>query len=111
MDAESMPQDLAELENRLRNRSDAEPAIDLRDRVMRAVAVELARPVRSAPIGRWDNLYWAAVAAGVLIVLNISMLFASQDEFSIWPAPSAHQMTSEIQAIQKLEAQQEGTLR
>jgi len=47
----------------------------------------------------------------VLIVLNISMLFASQDEFSIWPTPSAHQMTSEIQAIQKLEAQQEGTLR
>ena len=58
----SMPNDLIELENRLRSRADTEPTIDLRDRVMKAVAAELAVPQQTSLAGRWDSRYWAAVA-------------------------------------------------
>jgi hypothetical protein len=96
-----------EFENRLRDRLDHEATADLRDRVMTAIGAELARPAQSSA-RRWDNQYWAAVAAGVLIVLNVSMVWASHDEYSVSPAHGSQQMTAEIQAIRQLEMQQEG---
>jgi hypothetical protein len=109
MDPFPISRELAELENRLRGRAGAEPSADLRDRVLRAVASELAVPRRSPKAGQWDSGWWAAVAAGVLIVINLSMVCASENEFSVRPAcGNQQQRTTEIQAVRQLEAQQEG---
>jgi hypothetical protein len=108
----SMSSELVELENRLRARpDDAEESGDQRSRVMAAVAVELAKPRQSSSAGQWDVRYWAAAAAAVLIVLNLSLICASQDEFSVWPMRDANQMTVELQAIRQVEARQEGTFK
>jgi hypothetical protein len=105
-----MSMKLDELEDRLRQRTGREPGGDLRKRVMIAVTEELAAPVRPV-VGHWDDRYWAVAAAGVLIVLNLSMMWASQDQFSVRPAQNPHQMPVELQAIQQLETQQEGILK
>jgi hypothetical protein len=109
MSPDSISTELLELENRLRNRSADEPPAHLRDRVLGAVATELAVPRQSASGGQWDSGWWAAVAAAVLIVLNLSMICASQNEFSIRPARgTSQQITTEIQAVRQIESQQEG---
>jgi len=109
MRPESISKELLELENRLRNRSADEPLTHLRNRVLGAVATELAVPRQSALSPQWDGGWWAAVAAGVLIVLNLSMVCASQNEFSVRPSRGAQQqITTELQAVRQLEAQQEG---
>ena len=109
MNPHSMSPELTELENRLKNRAGPEPTADSRDRVLGAVAVELARPAQAPSVPQWDSGWWAAVAAGVLIVLNLSMASASENEFSLRPASNAgQQITVEFQALRQLEAQQEG---
>jgi hypothetical protein len=91
-----------EFENRLR--SQLEPAADLRDRVMSAVTTELAASVRSSK-SRWpDQFYWVAAAAA-LLVMSLSMISASQEEFSIPPKHSPDQIGAEIQALRHIEQQ------
>ncbi|MGD0770495.1 MAG: hypothetical protein ABSB42_20105 [Tepidisphaeraceae bacterium] len=107
MNPYSMPMELVELENRLRARPGDEPTAGLRDRVLQAVA-ESVLPEQPSSAGPWDGWYWAAVAAGILIVLNLSMISASQDEFSARPALSPNQTSAELQTLRMLEAQQEG---
>ncbi len=107
MNRQSMPPELVELENRLRARQGEDPTAGLRDRVLQAVAESLV-PGQPLPDGAWDGWYWAAIAAGILIVLNLSMISASQDEFSVGPAPGPNQMGAELQALRVLEVQQEG---
>jgi hypothetical protein len=104
--------ELKDLEDRLRQRRNAEPPADLRIRVLRAVAAELAKPAESSGLTRWGAEWWAAVAAAVLLVANLSMVSASQSAFSIRPAGDpAQQMAREMQVIGQLEAQQEGILK
>ena len=112
MDKPSISTELTELENRLQSRTDIEPAAAFRDRVLSVVATELAKPAQSPPVPRLDSAWWAAVAAGILIVLNLSMVSASGNEFSIRPMRNAEQqMTTEFQALRQLEAEQEGLLK
>jgi hypothetical protein len=105
----SMPADLVELENRLRVRPGHEPPADLRDRVLRAAAESALK--RQSSVERWNSWYWAAVAAAVLLVMNLSMVSALQTQYSVRPTPGANQLTAELQAMQQLEAEQEGTLK
>jgi hypothetical protein len=108
MERESMPPELLELENRLRARAGDEPGAGLRGRVMQTVAAELATRARPSAAETWNGWWWAAIAAGVLIAMNLSMVVASQNEFTLRPAPSPNQMTAELQALWLLESQQEG---
>jgi hypothetical protein len=110
MSSDPMPRVLVELEDRLRGRPVDRPTPGLRDSVLRAAA-DSTLPVRSSYAGPWKAWYWAAIAAGVLIVLNLSMISASQDELSVLPARSLDQVAAEIQALQALEAHQEGAFR
>jgi hypothetical protein len=103
MNPHSMPAELVELEDRLRGRAGEEPGAGLRDRVLRAVA-EAAAPAQSSVAG-W---HWAAIAAGVLVVMNLSMISASQTEFSLGPASGLNQMAAELAALRQTEARQEG---
>jgi hypothetical protein len=101
--------ELAGLEDRLRRRVGMEPSANLRTRVLGAVAVELRKPPGSSSAAGWAAGWWAAAAAGLLIMLNLSMVCASQNAFSIRHAGDpARQMAREIRVIQQLEAQQEG---
>lgn len=100
-----LPENLRDLEDRLRSRV-FEPDLGLRARVMRAVESEIVatepaqRPAASAGWG------WAAIAAAIVLVANLSMISASQNEFSLEPAPSANQASAELRAIQRLENQE-----
>jgi hypothetical protein len=107
MNPDSMSMKLVELENRIRARVTPGPAADFREGVMGRVAGEIGKQ-RQSRIGRWDIGYWAAAAAAILIVLNVSMMRASQDEFSIGRAWRPGQVTAEIQTIRQLETQEEG---
>jgi hypothetical protein len=112
MDPYPISTELAELENRLRRRAGDEPSADLRDRVLSAAANELAVPRRFPNAGQWDSGWWAACAAGLLIVLNLSMVCASENEFSIRPGRGTQQqITTEMQAVRQIESQQEGLLK
>jgi hypothetical protein len=109
MSAQSMSDELMKLEAQLRSRSVDEPPADLRQRVLNAVAVTTAQspaPVISG--SQWDIHHWAAVAAVVFVVLNLSMISASQGEFSSGPAVTTNQITTELQALRRVETQQEG---
>jgi len=111
MNPHSLPRELVELENRLRHRACDEPTAALRDRVLRAAGAEAALSERSPGTGRSNAWTWAAVAAAVVVVMNLSMISASLTEFSIQPLTSPNQMAAEIQAIRLLESQQEGTFK
>ncbi|MGD0390799.1 MAG: hypothetical protein ABSC42_17785 [Tepidisphaeraceae bacterium] len=104
MDPHSMPAELVELENRLRARPGDEATAGLRDRVLRAVAESSS----AGALGAW---HWAAIAAAALIVLNLSMIWASQEEFSVRPALGPNQVAAEFQALRQLETQQEGAFK
>jgi len=110
MTPESLPKALAELEDRLRTRPAVKPTAGLRDRVLRAAAAS-ALPSETSSAAPWKTWYWAAIAAGILIVLNLSMISASHDEFSIRPAGQPDPMAAEMQALRLIEAQQEGTFK
>jgi len=108
----SMSRELVELENRLRARpNDAGESDELRSRVMGAVAVELAKPLQSSRAGQWDGRYWAAAAAAVLIVMNLSLVSASREAVSIHPSVNSDQLSLELQWVRQLEAQPEGILK
>lgn len=111
MRPESSPAELTELANRLFARSVDEPTGALRNRVMQSVAHELALPQQPSSVGQAGDWQWAAIAAAVLIVMNLSMVFASQTEFLVWSRPNRDQTASEIHAVRVLEAQQEGAFK
>jgi len=67
-----LPEDLERIEIRLLQRPREEPSVALRDRVMANVPTELRR---QRPGGTWRML--AAVAAGVLLWLNLSLSAAT----------------------------------
>lgn len=103
--------ELTELENRLAARTVDGPTAALRDRVMQSVTDELALQQKPSSIGQSEDWNWVAIAASVLLVINVSMISASRNEFSIWSAQSRNQTVSEIQAIRLIQAQQEGTFK
>ncbi len=108
MNPDPMSEELIELEKRLRFRPVEGQPPELRQRVLNAVADAVAQtPAPAVPAGRWDIRYWAAVAAVVFVILNLSMISASQTEFSAGPAVSPDQLKAEIQTLRQLESQPE----
>jgi len=110
MRPESLPSELIELERRLAHRTADEQAASLRDRVLHAAALELATP-RPSIAAELEGWHLAASAAGVLIVMNFSMIWASRSEFSVWSKSNNNQAVSELHAIALMEAGQEGPLK
>ena len=100
--------ELMELENRLRTRADPEPPADLRARVLHAVAAELAESRQAPAEPRWQGGWWAAVAAGLLVVMSLSMISGADGEFSARAPSAQRRMASDFQAVQLLESQLEG---
>jgi hypothetical protein len=103
-----MSDEWIDLESRLRRVQASEPP-DLRDRVMRTVNAELASS-RTLPLKN-GNWYWPAIAASALIVMNLSMVSASQETFAPRAVPSRQEWTAEIHALQSVSVQQEGLLK
>lgn len=79
----SLPPDLAELERRLVGRPAIEPSADFASRVLGSVRDALRhRPaVAMAPAGGWRT--WAAVAATVLVGINLSMSAAFDTDWGL----------------------------
>jgi len=96
-----MNDSLIELELRLQNTPRKAPPADLRSRVLTAVADELV--IRPKTI--WP---WPAIAAGVLIVLNLSAIWASQDQFRLSQIADRDVSISEIHLLRMMEAQLQG---
>jgi len=105
MNPHSLPPELMDMENRLHARPADQPSPGLRARVLQAAAS--ATPSSS----QWNAWAWASIAAALLVAVNLSMISASQTEFSIRPARGPDQFTTELQTLQQLEAQQEGVLK
>jgi hypothetical protein len=84
-----LPPDLAELENRLADRPRAEPSAHLAARV-RAATRTVLRPTPPTSDG-WQ--FWAAVAAVLLVGINLSMSVAADTDWNLTrpadPAPLA----------------------
>jgi hypothetical protein len=112
MSAQSMSPELIELETRLRARPVEEPTADLRQRVLNAIAHESRQALTSGPdSGSWNIRHWAAVAAAVFVVLNLSMISASQGEFFGASAVSGHPTAMELRTLRQLETQQERSVK
>jgi hypothetical protein len=77
-----LPDDMAELERELRERSRAEPSHGLRSRVLTAVTRELARPTAkdNAPLWfkqrLWQLVVACGIAAGVIMALTVWHLYS-----------------------------------
>ncbi|HWB53271.1 MAG TPA: hypothetical protein VG722_03735 [Tepidisphaeraceae bacterium] len=104
-----MNDELTEFENCIREALRKEPEIDLRNGVIRAVHTELKASKEALSTNQ--SWLWAAIAASVLLVMNLSMISASRDAFSISPREGSQSISMELQAIQMITAQQKGSLR
>jgi hypothetical protein len=81
-----LPPDLAALEQRLADRPRVEPHADLAARVLTATQDALRQP---APPARSDWHTWAAVAAALLLAVNLSMSVAANTDWDFAPEPPA----------------------
>jgi hypothetical protein len=107
MNPDPLPGELTELENSLRRRPVAQPTEGLRERVLRSTAQATLRP-QPTQFGKWDSWSWAAIAAAVLIAMNLSMICASQAEYSMRSPPNVNGIDAELHAVQWIDSQQEG---
>jgi hypothetical protein len=92
--------DFSDLEARLRGRAGEEPPPDLRDRVLRAVVAHLNAP--SSPPRQGFAWYLSAVAALVLLGMNLSLIAASVTRFGNQPTISAGRIDGDIQSLRAL---------
>jgi hypothetical protein len=102
MNGDSLPSnldDLIELENRLLALAVDKPSVEFRQRVLRAAEAELQNSRGDDVPQAWDCWSWMALAAAVLIVLNVSLISASSSEFTNGPSISADSVHSELDAI------------
>jgi hypothetical protein len=108
METDPLPPELAELESRLIGRSTIAPSADFKDRIV--TAAERADEARSA-FNRWGSLQWSAAAAAILIVLNLSMIAASETAVSPHSPSDPVPMARYLQLLQQVEAQQNRVLK
>jgi hypothetical protein len=76
MDDFKLPNDLADLEGQLANRSRIRPSASFRDRLVAAVRFELSKE-SAPPVARCTWQFAATVAAAVLLWSNFSMCIAN----------------------------------
>jgi hypothetical protein len=106
-----LPPELAELENRLCQRPYSNATDDLRSRLLNAVTGELATPRNDPSLRVGRSLQWAAFAASVLLVLNLSVIWASPTQYPLGSAKNSSPAISELEALRQIEAQQERLLK
>jgi hypothetical protein len=104
--------ELAALEDRLRKRTPHLADGSGRLQILRSVQLELARDGEAGRSRGGGSGRWGAIAAAVLIALNISMTFASRGEFAppLTRNP-AQQWGTELRLLQRLENQPEGLIK
>lgn len=87
------PNEGSNLERALRQRPVPVPSAGLRDRVLDDVRRALSEPARPA-VRRWDGaVYWAAVAAMIIVGLALSQMAASVTPFFDRRVPAARGAT------------------
>src|SRR5262245_18433700 len=101
MSEQELPPDLAALGRRLAARPHVEPPSDLQVRVLAATRNALLDPATSATASsNWQ--VWIAVAASILLGINLSMSCATNTTWAFAPAfePGHNAMTAEqLQAL------------
>jgi hypothetical protein len=112
MESRAVDPELLQLEERLRARLSEFPDNALRARVLEAIDIELLAASKAGARSWWDSGHWATAAAAILIALNISMIFASGQEFL---PPSGDRtgtsLSTELRLVQQLENQREGSIK
>ena len=104
-----LPRTLQKLENGLRAQLRYEPSLTLRGQVMSAVEAELSLSVGSSPTKPgWDGWSLMAVAAAVMVVLNVSLISASHNEFSVGSSNGVDSLSTELRALQSAENHNNG---
>jgi hypothetical protein len=101
MNSENVPDDDSILEERLRNRPMSEPSTSLRSQVLRAVTHELDSP-SILPHRTSEFLKFAAAMAAVLVIgLNVARTAISVTPFELTTIHSG-QSVSDVAALQRL---------
>jgi hypothetical protein len=100
-----MKKSLSELESSLRERAARPPGSALRARLLDAVWRELSDS-RAASTRRAGEMYWVAATAAT-VMMTLSMVCSSRDEFSEQPQHVANQFAAEIRMMQQIEANQQ----
>jgi hypothetical protein len=93
-----LPADLAELERRLAERSRVEPPPELGPRVLAAARAALRHPATPSALEGWR--FWAAVAATVLLAVNLSMSVSADTDWEFANEVAARpDPTAELRAL------------
>jgi len=100
MDDLRLPEDLQELERKLAARAMAEPSPGLRDRVIAAIRQESAHPRHAGEaISLWR--FAAAVAANLLLCLNLYMSVAKHADWDVWGERGQVDVTSAAELLRE----------
>lgn len=94
-----LPPDLAALERRLIDRPHVAPSSDLDRRVLRATRNILNQPAGPASDG-WR--FWAAVAAAVLLGINLSMSMAANTDWRLTAHAEPGQLAATVERLRAL---------
>ena len=87
-----LPKDLSRLEQELAARAIPEPSPELRDRVVAAIRQESIEMPTVGLAGTWR--FAAAVAAVLLLLLNVSMSAANHADWDVWGRPQQQDTAS-----------------
>ena len=87
-----LPKDLSGLELELAARAIPEPSPELRGRVMLAIRQESVESPAVDAAGTWR--FAAAVAAALLLLLNVSMSVANHADWDVWGRPQKQDVAS-----------------
>ncbi len=87
-----LPEDLSGLEQELATRAIPEPSPGLRGRVMAAIRQESVESPAVELAGIWR--FAAAVAAVLLLLLNLSMSVANHADWDVWGRPQQQDIAS-----------------
>lgn len=98
MEPSDLPEPLREIEARLASRPGIEPPSHLRQRILAEVRRNLAAPVRPR-LSLWE--FAAALAAAVLVAMNLSMAAASQTALSL-PSGPGNGIDEAVAAVRQL---------
>lgn len=100
MDDLQLPEELAGLEQRLAARPLPEPSPGLRGRVMAAICQE---GLRHSPVGASAGVwrFAAAVAALLMLCLNLSMTVANHADWDVWGGPGRRDVASRARQLRE----------
>ena len=100
MDDLGLPEDLADLEQRLAARPMPEPSPALRERIMVAVRGQPVGSPPAEPAGIWR--FAAAAAALLLLLLNLSMSLANDADWAVRERPREQDVASSARRLREI---------